>query len=174
VSETTVHLCEKYGEDVKLGKLAGLAHDMCKEMSDDMLILFAKRDGKGLDEIEINKPGLLHGRAAAIKLKEDFGVTNTQVLEAVREHTIGKAGMCNLAKILYAADKIEPKRPQVTEEYLKKLDGLDFDSFFMFVLKENIAYLDYKGKKVSPATRELLASLEKQRVGGVNGKKISV
>jgi nicotinate-nucleotide adenylyltransferase len=115
VAGTAARLCGKYGEDVMLGTLAGLAHDMCKEMSDDTLISLALRDGAGFDEIEKTKPGLLHGRAAAIKLKEDFGVTNPAVLEAVREHTVGRAGMCNLAKILYVSDKIEPKRTQDTD-----------------------------------------------------------
>jgi nicotinate-nucleotide adenylyltransferase len=169
VAKTAVRLCKKYGEDVSRGKLAGLAHDMCKEMNDDELISFATRDGEGLNELEKTKLGLLHGRAAAIKLKEDFGVTNPAVLEAVREHTVGKAGMCNLAKILYVADKIEPKRPQVTDEYLRKLEGLDLDSLFLAVLKENIAYLDYKGKSVAPSARDLLVSLERQRNEGSNG-----
>ena len=44
VAKTAVRLCKKYGGDVKLGKLAGLAHDMCKEMSDDGLISVALRD----------------------------------------------------------------------------------------------------------------------------------
>ena len=96
-------------------------------------------------------------------------MTNPDVLEAVREHTIGKAGMCNLAKILYVADKIEPKRPQVTDEYLKKLEGLDLDTLLVVVMKENIAYLDFKGKTVSPASRDLLASLMRQQAEGVNG-----
>jgi nicotinate-nucleotide adenylyltransferase len=167
VSKTAVHLCKKYGEDVLFGKFAGLAHDMCKEMSDDMLVALAQRDGEGLDENEKKKPGLLHGRAAAVKIKEDFGVTNSEVLQAVREHTVGRIGMCNLAKILYVADKIEPKRPQVTDEYLKKLDELDLDTLFMVVLKENIAYIEQKGKSVAPAARDLLLSLEKAE--GSNG-----
>jgi nicotinate-nucleotide adenylyltransferase len=169
VAKTAVRLCKKYGEDVELGKLAGLAHDMCKEMSDDELISVATHDGAGINEFEIKKPGLLHGRAAAIKLKEDFDVTNSAVLEAVREHTIGKVGMCNLAKILYVADKIEPKRPQVTGEYLKKLEVLDLDTLLVVVMKENIAYLDFKGKTVSPASRDLLSLLERQRAEGING-----
>jgi nicotinate-nucleotide adenylyltransferase len=161
VAETAKRLCLKYGEDAEWGVLAGLAHDMCKELGDEVVLSLASRDGQEISEAEQQKPGLLHGRAAAIKLWEDFGIEAPAVLEAVGEHTVGRAGMGNLAKILYAADKIEPGRPQVTEEYLKKLDALDLDSLLAFVVAENIGFLELKGKRVAPASRELLKSLEK-------------
>ena len=75
-------------------------------------------------------------------------------------HTFGAPDMGNLAKILYVADKIEPGRPQVTEEYLDRLSNLSLDELVIFVLKENIEYLETRGKKISPATRKLLSALE--------------
>ena len=98
--------------------------------------------------------------ASAALLKKDFGVTDNEILEAVSVHTFGAPDMGNLAKILYVADKIEPGRPQVTEEYLDRLSNLSLDELVIFVLKENIEYLETRGKKISPATRKLLSALE--------------
>ena len=68
--------------------------------------------------------------------------------------------MCNLAKILFIADKIEPGREHVTEKYLKKTEKMALNELAMFVVSENISYLQERGKKVAPATQEFLESLE--------------
>ena len=50
-----------------------------------------------------------------------FDITDSDILEAVRVHTFGEPGMCDLAKILYVADKIEPGRNHVTAEHKQML-----------------------------------------------------
>ena len=160
VADAARELCETYNFDGDKGYFAGLAHDMCKDMSPHMILSMVANDGKPITSIEKEKPALLHGRAAAALLKKDFGVTDNEILEAVSVHTFGAPDMGNLAKILYVADKIEPGRPQVTEEYLDRLSNLSLDELVIFVLKENIEYLETRGKKISPATRKLLSALE--------------
>ncbi|WP_432895141.1 HD domain-containing protein [Treponema socranskii] len=75
VAETASRLCKKYGLDTSRGYLAGIAHDMCKDMSDEKIAALAREDGKAITELEAQKPSLLHGRAAALMLRRDFGVT---------------------------------------------------------------------------------------------------
>lgn len=160
VAETSVRLCEKYSLDTKQGYLAGIGHDMCKGFNPKLLLSLAMRDGNDIKGIERKKPSLLHGRAAAVKLREDFGVENKDVLEAVAVHTFGKVGMCDLAKVVYVADKIEPGRPHVTKKYLEKLEKLSLDELMCFILDENIAFLTKKGRQVSVETVELFNSLK--------------
>lgn len=163
VADTAERLCKKYKLDVKLGKLAGIGHDMCKDFSDEMLLSIASKDGEEITLLEKLKPALLHGRAAAVKLEKDFHVENTDVLEAVAVHTFGKPGMCDLAKVIYVADKIEPGRPHVTKKYLDKLKKLSLDELVIFVLEENVAYLEKKGKAVAPVSMETLMFLRGER-----------
>ena len=113
-----------------------------------------------ISQIEKDKPSLLHGRAASVVLKNEFGVTNKDVLEAVANHTFGKPKMCNLAKILYVSDKIEPGRPQVTQEYLEKIEKKSLNELVSYVLEENIDYLNKKGKSVSDITYRFLESVK--------------
>lgn len=159
VADTAVRLCKKYKLDAKLGKLAGIGHDMCKDFSDEMLLSLASRDGEDITLLEKLKPSLLHGRAAAVKLGRDFNVENRDVLEAVAVHTFGKPGMCDLAKVIYVADKIEPGRPHVNKKYLDKLKKFSLDELVIFVLEENIAFLEKKGRAVAPVSMETLMSL---------------
>lgn len=153
-------LCALYGLDEKIGYFAGISHDMCKNFKPEQLLSLAQEDGADVSELERKKPSLLHGRAAAVLLKNDFGVTDSSVLEAVANHTFGKTGMCSLAKVLYAADKIEPGREHVTEDYLARLLALSLDGLVKAVLEENIDYLRKKGSAVAQESEKLLESLQ--------------
>ena len=153
-------LCALYGLDEKTGYFAGISHDMCKNFKPEQLLSLAKEDGADVSELERKNPSLLHGRAAAVLLKNDFGVTDSSVLEAVANHTFGKTGMCSLAKVLYAADKIEPGREHVTEDYLARLLSLSLDGLVKAVLEENIDYLRKKGSAVAQESEKLLESLQ--------------
>lgn len=162
VAETASRLCKKYGLDASRGYLAGIAHDMCKDMSDEKIAALAREDGKVITELEAQKPSLLHGRAAALMLRRDFGVTDKDILQAVAVHTFGEAGMCSLSKVVYAADKIEPGRPQATKAYTDFLDRLSLDELVEKVLVDGIAYLKKKGYAVAPESEKLLRSLSRR------------
>ncbi|MBD5414105.1 MAG: HD domain-containing protein [Treponema sp.] len=159
-------LCSLYGLDKDKGFFAGLSHDMCKGMVKEDLICLVKRDKKGVSEIENENPLLLHGRAAAVLLEEKFDFHDKDVIEAVANHTLGKGGMCALAKVLYAADKIEPGREHITKPYLKKLYRLPLDALVKTVLQENIAYLHRKGRKTAYESEEFLKSLDGVEISG--------
>ncbi|MBC6719596.1 bis(5'-nucleosyl)-tetraphosphatase (symmetrical) YqeK [Treponema sp. Marseille-Q4130] len=159
VAETAFRLCKKYGLDASRGYLAAIAHDMCKDMSDEKIAALAREDGKAITPLEAQKLSLLHGRAAAVMLRVDFGVTDNDILQAVAVHTFGEEGMCSLSKVVYVADKIEPGRPQMTKAYSASLESLSLDELVEKVLADGIAYLKKKGCAVAPESERLLRSL---------------
>lgn len=160
VAKTAEYMCGLYGLDKNLGLIAGMAHDICKEIPDDEMISLAKQDGSPIGELEEKKPSLLHGRAAAVKIQSEFGIHNQDVIESIANHTFGKKNCCDLAKIVFAADKIEPGRPQSTDEYRKNLFSKSLDGLVIAVLEENLEYLKKKGKKIAPASFEWLEQLK--------------
>ena len=159
VAQTCAKLCAHYGLNEQLGFFVGIAHDLCKSMGDEELLKTAARDNQPILKIEKSRPALLHGRAAAVLLKEEWDVDDQQVLEAVANHTFGKAGMCELAKLLYVADKIEPGREQVTPEYTARLMAMTINGMTRAVVSESMEYLKGKGKKVAPETLDFYNSL---------------
>lgn len=161
-AETARRMCCMYGLNPESGYFAGIAHDICKEMGERLLLSLSGRDGLPMSDLERDKPSLLHGRAAAAMLRSDFGVEDRDVLDAVRFHTFGMPGMCDLAKVLYAADKIEPGRGHVTKAYLERLFSMPLDELVLNVVRENIGYLDKRGKPVAPVARRFLAFLEEK------------
>ena len=124
-------------------------------MDEEKILLLARRYTTEISLLELKKPSLLHGKAAAALLKEKFEIEDEDVLEAVANHTFGKKNMGNLAKILFVADKIEPNRPQVTDEYLANLFSKDLNSLTLSIIEENIEYLKNKGKKIAAYSFEL-------------------
>ena len=152
VAEMARQMCVIYGEDPDRGYFTGLAHDICKDLDDETQISLAQQDGQEITELERKKPFLLHGRAAAIKLQKDFGVDDPDVLQAVANHTFGGEGFCKLSKIIFAADKIEPGRPQSTEEYRRELLSKPIDQMTLSVLQGHIDFLLSRGKEIAPVS----------------------
>ena len=165
-AEMAERMCLEYGENPRLGYLAGLVHDMCKDFDGKQMLFLAKQDGNPITEIEMDKKSLLHGRAASVLLETEYGITDKNLLEAVRNHVFGAPEMGNLGKILYAADKSEPTRPHVTKEKIEELFSMELDDFVLSVLEEAIEYEQSMGHTLSPKTEKFLLSLIK----GVNVK----
>ncbi len=100
--KTAIELAKLHGADVEKAGLAGLMHDITKQM--DNLALAAKY---GLNAVSEK---ILHGHTAACWLKEHKIVSDEEVLLAIRYHTTGRADMTMLEKIIFLADYIEPTR----------------------------------------------------------------
>ncbi|GMO50021.1 MAG: hypothetical protein Pg6C_13240 [Treponemataceae bacterium] len=158
VTETALALCGKFGADFSKTAVACIAHDMCKEFPADRLVELARLDGAEISAIESARPSLLHGRAAAVTLRDEYGITDTEILEAVRFHTVGKPNMCRIAKIVYIADKIEPGRNHADSEILR-IEAFTLDELLYYVVDENINYLTQNNEKVSPFSYALRKGL---------------
>ena len=156
-------LCKNYGLSEDKGMLAGIAHDMCKDFSNQELFDLVKKDGREVSPLEKEIPALLHGRAAAVLIQEKFGVSDKEIIDAIANHTFGSASSCDFALLLFAADKIEPGRPQSTQEYRDNLMTLSLHGLVKAVLKENFDYLEAHGKSVAPESLELYKKLESER-----------
>ena len=156
-------LAFRYGQDSEKAYIAGITHDLCKNLNDAELIRLAGKDGSGFSILERNKPGLLHGRAAAVQLRQKYGITDKEILDAVRYHTTGIKNMGSLAKIIYIADKTEVSRSDL-DEVLKSLSyDVDLDTLFKAVLDNTVAQLKARQMDISYGTRKLLAAMEKKK-----------
>jgi nicotinate-nucleotide adenylyltransferase len=164
-------LCRRFGLDPRLGYLAGIAHDMAKPLKEEALLELALLDGGDISRLERKKPSLLHGRAAAVLLRERFGIHNKDVLEAVSWHTEGDVDMGPLGKVLYIADKIEVSREGV-DPAIRNIGfsgtggdtagggGEALDRLFEAVLAETVTFLESKKIDLSEGTLRLLEKMK--------------
>jgi HD superfamily phosphohydrolase YqeK len=177
-------LCERQSLDPLRGRVAGLAHDLCKEMpAATQLGLFELYRGEvepgleaGLGSFPDCGPesalwggfgaeSLLHGPAAAALLLRDWGLRDIDILEAVAWHTTGRPGMCPLAVILYCADKIEPGRKHVDDAFRSACLGMDSQAMLRAVVENSLAWLRKKGWAIAPQTLLLYNALRKAEAG---------
>lgn len=108
-------LMERWGRELDLGhedvlrwRAAGILHDALRDADPRTL---APMVGAELEDA----PGdLLHGPAAAARLRED-GVEDEPVLCAIAWHTLGHPDMDRLGHALYLADYLEPGRTHAPE-----------------------------------------------------------
>lgn len=126
VAEEAKKLAEKYNSCVDKAYFAGLAHDMAKEIEEEKIILLLKKFGRE-DLAERYPYPLIHGPVSALILKNDFGIDDEEILDAVWFHTTGKENMPLLSKIIYLADFIEPNRNFEGVEKVRKLAYSNID-----------------------------------------------
>ena len=109
---------------------ACLLHDCAKYVSekDYGKYGFVRPDG-------MPKP-VVHSFLGAEVAKKDFGVTDGEILNAIKYHTTGRPNMTRLEKIVYVADKTEETRPYPLEHLLSGT----LDEIFLKCLAEANEY----------------------------------
>ncbi|MEM6752216.1 MAG: bis(5'-nucleosyl)-tetraphosphatase (symmetrical) YqeK [Cyanobacteria bacterium P01_C01_bin.38] len=70
----------------------------------------AQEQGSILDEILSANPHLLHADVSAIVARNTFAVLDTQMLNDIACHTLGRPNMSPLSCIVFLADSIESGR----------------------------------------------------------------
>ncbi len=159
VAESAVELAKRHGVDENKAYTAGLLHDAAKNLSDDEMIGACRDYGIEPNAVELNTPSLLHGAVAAELIKVEFGVFDQEISEAIRVHTVGKADMSDLDKIIYIADMIEPSRSFDGVERLRKLAPVDLDRAMAESLRQTLEYNLRKGTPIHPASVDAWNSL---------------
>ncbi len=110
VADMAKKLAERYGEDPKKAYTAGLIHDATKNISGEEQLALISSGGIELSELEKNSPKLWHAVSGSVFAVEKFGIDDADIINAVRYHTTGRAGMSMLEKIIYVADFISAER----------------------------------------------------------------
>jgi predicted HD superfamily hydrolase involved in NAD metabolism len=164
VAELTASLCAREGLDPEKGRAAGLAHDLCKEMPKkaqrELALAYELPAGTALDASTLMADKIVHGPAAAALLAREYGVEDPELLEAVAVHTVGRPGMRGLSILLYCADKLEPGRERLGEDYRRRCLELPPEEMLRSVIEGVVRWLESAGKAVAPETAILYSTLQ--------------
>jgi predicted HD superfamily hydrolase involved in NAD metabolism len=145
-------LAEYYGVDVEKTYITGLLHDYAKGIPGDQLLAIAEENGLIEDEIERYIPDVLHAPVGAYLLKEELGIEDDAILNAVRFHTLGSLHMSEMDKIIYLADMIEPGRDFPGMERLKCLAFRNLDQGMLVGSQSTLKYCIDQGRIIHPKT----------------------
>lgn len=131
-------------------KIAALCHDLGKGYSKLKLQEFVKKSNWPLKSFEYSNESLLHGPASAYLAEEKFGISDNQVLEAIRYHTIGHPDLGLIGKIVFLADKIEPGRDYPGRADIYKLALKNLDQAILKLTGHNLQYLVDRNIEIHP------------------------
>lgn len=152
VVQSACSLAKINGVDEEKTKIAALIHDAAKNMKIDEQYKILKENSVDMDIISENSPQILHGWVAAILAKELMGVTDEEIINAVKYHTTGRKSMSKLEKIIYIADYIEPNRDYPGVEELRKTTFSDLDKGVLMGIDNTITFVIKQGQLVHPLT----------------------
>ena len=146
VVETAVKMAQIFGADVKKAEIAALLHDCAKQIPHNTQLELCKNFSIPLDEVKEKELGLLHAELGAYMAEHDFSIADTEILDAIRYHTLGRADMTLLDKILYLSDIIEPNRKDFEGlSELRRLCFEDIDRALLFGFGVTIAHTNRRG-----------------------------
>ena len=151
VADTARQLAIQYGADPQKAELAGYLHDYCKCWPvDKMREVLLRHDLP--QELLNGEKELWHAFAGAIVIQNELGVTDVEILQAVRYHTTGRTGMSLLEKVVCVADYIEPNRSYPGVDNIRQLAHEDLDAALAAALGGTIQFLIDKKQSVYPLT----------------------
>ena len=156
VAERAVFLAEKNGADPEKAYFAGLIHDICKGITHEEQLAVIENDGIELDEDTKKSPALWHSIAGAVYAEHELGVTDEDVLNAVRYHTSGRGNMSILEKVVYMADLTSAERNYPDAEYTRNLTDKNLDQGIAYGVRWIAGDLERKGFPKGKDTEALL------------------
>jgi len=164
VMATAVQLAERFGGDARKADLAAILHDVAKYWPTDRMQAVIREERLGGDLLDYDKE-LWHAPVGAVAAEREYGVSDHEVLDAIRWHTSGRAGMTLLDKIVCLADYMEPGRDFPGVDKIRELAHHSLERALLAGFDSTIAFLLEKGRRIYPLTilarNDLIQSIDK-------------
>ena len=131
---------------------AALFHDCAKNLEPTAKELLGFTPPKEWGEIPRE---VLHQFQGAYVAERSFGVSDKDILNAIRYHTSGRPNMSALEKLIFLADMLEEERQYDVVDILRGLfftKGLD--KCLERALLETLLFLEKKGGEIYPLTKQ--------------------
>lgn len=151
VSKSAVGLAKIYGADQKKAYIAGLTHDVCKDISKEKQLQMADEFAIILTESERLCPKLWHAIVGSEYIKR-YICDDAEIVSAVRYHTTAKADMKLLDKIIYVADCVSSDRDFPGVEEFRQLSRESLDEVIFKMCRVVLSELLDEGFPLHPDT----------------------
>ncbi len=152
VAKEAVRLARKYGADADKAELAGILHDATKETeAEEQMALIAKA-GITLSPMEQDSPKLWHAISGCAYVQTVLGIDDREILDAIRYHTTGRAGMTLLDKVIFIADFTSADRDYEGVDKMRKAADRNLDEAVLEGMAFTIADLAQRKLTIAPDT----------------------
>ena len=167
VAYTAKRLAVIHGIDPLKAEQAGLLHDCAKCLPLGEMQRIASEYALTDDPAFLESGALLHSVVGAKVAEAEYGMTDPQVLEAIRYHNTGHAGMSRLAMCVCLADSIEPLRQSYPRlEQVRLLSEQSLEKALLLSLEGTAEYVSSSGLYLHPQTELTIRWLKNLPVTG--------
>lgn len=146
VMERAVFLAPILGADPVQAEMAGLLHDVEKNTDQENLLQKLRNSGILFSEEEALMPQLWHAPAGMLFARDELGIGDEDVLNAIRYHTTGRRDMSPLEKTVYLADLTSADRDFKDVDHVRRLSEEDPDGAMLYCLQVILGDMLRKGK----------------------------
>lgn len=154
-------LARIHGVDLRQAEQAGLLHDCAKCLPLKQMQRIAIEHSLTNDPSILSSNALMHSLVGAWVARNEYGMADPEVLEAIAYHNTGHAGMSRLAMVVCLADSIEPTRESYPLlEQVRILSELSLERALLMSLEGTAEYVRSRGKYLHPRTQETIAWLK--------------
>lgn len=155
VAYTAASLAMKYDYDVNTAYMAGLLHDCAKGMTHKERLEYCRKYNIDVTNVEYDNPSLLHAKVGARMAYEEYEIDNSDIIDAIRYHTTGRAQMSLLEEIVFVADYIEPNRDHDNDlTVIRKKAFEDLHKATLHIYKNTVSYLESGYNSIDTTTMD--------------------
>ncbi|MBI4056479.1 MAG: bis(5'-nucleosyl)-tetraphosphatase (symmetrical) YqeK, partial [Elusimicrobia bacterium] len=158
VSQLAQTLARKHHQDIHKAHIAALLHDAGRSLSLPRMVAYAQRRRLKIPQKKqalSHQPILAHATISADIARKKFGIIDSQILNAIRHHTLGRPRMTTLEKILYLADIASEDRDFKEARTLHKIALHDLNRAMKMAIRTKMKYVQSRGQWLHPLTLSL-------------------
>ncbi len=150
VAKEAAKLAERYGTDVEKARFAGILHDIMKDTPKEEQLKIIEESGILLSKAEKLNPKLWHSLAGAAYAERVLGVTDPEILTAIRYHTSGRGGMSLPEKVLFVADYMSADRDYPGVENMREAAYRSLEEAIVKGVAWTLCDLTNQGRPIDP------------------------
>ncbi len=165
VADSALALAKRYGADEEKAYVCGLLHDICKNAPDKEQQKYMMQLGHELPEVVLQNVKLWHAPAGAAYIRDELGISDEDMISAIKYHTTAKANMTLLEKIIYIADYISAERSYDGVEEMREKAFCDIDEAIQEGTRFTIQELLGKNRVINQDTIDAYNETSKKLAG---------
>lgn len=148
VVETAMEISRNYVIDADNLKVAALLHDYAKNYKESEFFELCKKYDIHLSEFQKSNKELIHSILGATMAKVEFGISDETVINAIENHTVGRANMTDMEMIIYVSDFCEPGRRLPEGNGVFEMAKVDLKKATYMALNSSLKYLINVNKQI--------------------------
>lgn len=141
VSIEAVRLAKKYGADEEKAAVAGIFHDITKEIDFEKQLQIISSGDIILTDVEKSTNKLWHAISGSVYIQKELNITDADIINAVRYHTTGRANMSLLEKIIFLADFTSAERDYPDVDVIRQKAEISLEEGMLYGIQFTLSRL---------------------------------